>query len=389
MGGKRLPEIVQQLQQHGRSPHTPIAVIRWGGWAEQRVWLGILSDITDRTAGESLSPAVVIVGDVVGLQLQSCPANSLSEQREMEQNQLDLSQEGLNSPDPGGPQPQLALSGKTILVTRSATQSSEFSDRLTAAGANVITMPALVIGPPSTWEPLDAAIADLAEFDWLILTSTNGVEAFLDRLMYQGKDLRSLSGIQIAVVGRKTATSLIQRGLQPDFVPPDFIADALVKHFPQKGNLTGIKILFPRVETGGRDTLVAELTAKGANVVEAPAYQSCCPATIEPSVLEALQNQAVDAITFASSKTVQHFCQLLQQASQQIDKPSSLFEWQTWLAGVCIASIGPQTSKACNMLLGRVDLEASEYTLEGLMQSITNYYAGKAYPDSSRLEHDK
>jgi len=257
------------------------------------------------------------------------------------------------------PHTQYALAGKTILVTRSVGQSSKLSDRLQQAGATVIEMPALEICHPSSWEALDRAIAQLDEFDWLILTSTNGVDYFFERLDTVGKDARALVGVKIAVVGEKTAQSLKQHSLQPDFIPPDFVSDSLVEHFPEQ--LQGKKVLFPRVETGGREVLVKELTAKGAEVIEVAAYQSRCPVVIAPAALDALQRRAVDVITFASSKTVQCFCQLLEAYGGAV------------LDGVCIASIGPQTSKTCLALLRRVDIEAEEYTLEGLIQAIVQW----------------
>jgi len=252
-------------------------------------------------------------------------------------------------------------------VTRSVGQSSEFSDRLQAIGAQVIEMPALEIGPPSSWTELDQAIAQLPSFDWLVLTSTNGVDYFFERLAAQGKDARALAGVKIAVVGQKTAASLEQRGLKADFTPPNFVADSLVVHFPET-SLQGIKILFPRVESGGREVLVKEFTTQGAEVVEVAAYQSGCPAAIAPAALHALQHRSVDIITFASSKTVKHFCQLVEAAlshSFLIDE----------LKQVCIASIGPQTSKTCTECFGRVDVEAQEYTLPGLSQAIAQYVA--------------
>ncbi len=336
MGGQQLPEIVSQLQQQGRSPQTPIALIRWGGHSQQTTWRGTLTDITAQTAGEVLSPSIIVIGEVVGLQ------TSLGQEKSLKPTAL-------------------RLAGKTVLVTRAAGQSSVFSDRLTQAGAAVIEMPALEIGPPTDWSPLDQAIAQLETFDWLILTSANGVDAFLGRLLSLGQDSRALAGVSIAVVGRKTAASLRHWGLQPDFIPPNFIADELATQLSGRENLSDSKILFPRVESGGRDTLVAALTAQGAEMVEVAAYQSGCPAAIAPKALEALKARAVDVVTFASSKTVRHFCQLLAQASP---------DWQDWLAEVCLASIGPQTSKACQSLLGRVDTEATEYTLEGLTEAV-------------------
>ena len=350
MGGRHLSEIVQQLQRHGRSHHTPIAVIRWAGCPQQQIWTGTLADIVEQTAGVSLSPAVIVIGEVVGL-------------RDYMRSQVDEC--ATTHGEQGSPIPK-SLTGKTVLVTRSAGQSSQFSDLLQQHGANVIEMPALVISPPSNWEALDSAIAHLSDFDWLILTSSNGIDYCFERLLSQGKDARALAGVKIAVVGKKTAASLKERGLVPDFIPPDFVADSLVEHFPE--SLEGKKVLCPRVETGGREVLLQELAAKGAEVTEVAAYQSGCPAQMAPVALDALQKQTVDVITFASSKTVKHFCQLLESSlpgdSAQFPTPASR------LQSVCIASIGPQTSITCRQLLGRVDVEAEEYTLEGLTQAI-------------------
>lgn len=267
------------------------------------------------------------------------------------------------------------LVGKTILVTRSIGQSSQFTERLTATGANVIEMPALEIGPPSSWDALDNAIAHLSDFDWLILTSTNGVDYFFERMFAQGKDARTLTGIKIAVVGEKTAQRLQQRCLIPDFIPPNFVADSLVENFPEE--LSGKKILFPRVETGGREVLMNEFTDKGAEVIDVAAYQSCCPSSIPPSAELALQSGNLDVITFASSKTVKFFCELTTKifsdnfAEYQEENRLSLIA--NLLEGVCIASIGPQTSKDCRSLIGRVDVEAEEYTLDGLTQALIKW----------------
>jgi uroporphyrinogen-III synthase len=243
-------------------------------------------------------------------------------------------------------------------------QSSQFSDRLKEEGATVIELPALEIKPPSTWQPLDQAISQLKTFDWLILTSSNGVEYFFDRLQAKGKDKSALAKVKIAVVGKKTAETLIRKyDIHPDFIPPHFIADSLVINFPE--NLADKKILFPRVESGGRQVLVQELTEKGAEVVEVPAYESCCPQTIPHAAEIALQNHSLDIITFASSKTVQFFCLLT-----AIKFPEGIVNY---LDKTCIASIGPQTSKTCFDLFGRVDIEAEEYTAEGLLEAIIKW----------------
>jgi uroporphyrinogen III methyltransferase/synthase len=346
MGGRQIEEISQQLQRYGKSPQTPVAAIRACGCPQQQVWMGTLADIVRQTQGVALSPVVLVIGEVVGLRdyLRSHNGGEMS---------------GLESAT------RLPLQGITVLVTRAAGQSSQFTELLEGEGAKVVEMPALEITPPSSWEELDEAIANLSGFDWLILTSSNGVDYFCDRLLSQGKDTRALAGIQIAAVGKKTAASLKERGLQPDFIPPDFVADSLVENFPEP--LAGKIVLFPRVESGGREALVQGMQAQGARVREVAAYQSGCPTQIEPAALDALQQQRVDVITFASSKTAKHFLQLLKQSLPNETELSRL------LANPAIASIGPQTSLTCRQLFGRVDVEAQEYTLEGLTQGIVQW----------------
>jgi uroporphyrinogen III methyltransferase / synthase len=242
-------------------------------------------------------------------------------------------------------------------VTRASGQASEFSQLLRSRGARVLELPTLEIVPPSSWTDLDREIDRLTDIDWLILTSSNGVDGFFARLTRSGRDSRALAGVKIAVVGQKTAQSLQQHGINPDFIPPDFVADALISHFPTSP--ANLRILFPRVETGGREVLVGEFTKLGATVVEVAAYQSQCPAQIDPAIRSALQRQQVDIITFASSKTVKNFRHLIGESLPP-----------DWLEHVWIASIGPQTSATCRSLLGKVDIEATEYTLPGLLAAL-------------------
>ena len=335
MGGRSLSQIIQNLINYGRSLNEPIAIIRHCGRPQQQVFRGTLTDIVETTAEISLSPAVIVIGKVVQLSNQ--------DSRQV---------------------PSTPLGNKTILVTRAAEQSSKFTSLLQQQGATVVEMPALEITPPSSWADLDQAIANIAQFQWLILTSANGVNYFFARLAALGYDARALGKIKIAVVGRKTAAVLKTKQLNPDYIPPNYVADSLIANFPE--DLSGQKLLFPRVETGGRAVLVKELTNQGASVVEVAAYQSKCPEHIDSQAWQALQRQQIDVLTFASSKTVKNFYTLLQQQA-------NLTEIDSILANVCIASIGPQTSKTCRELLGRIDLEAEEYTLEGLTTAIAKY----------------
>lgn len=263
------------------------------------------------------------------------------------------------------------LAGKTILVTRAESSNSNFRQMLEEKGATVLEMPCLVIKPPSSWQKLDEAIINLYEFNWLILTSANAVDYFWQRLTELGKNNQDLTNLKIAVVGKKTADFLGKYNLQPDFIPPDFIADSLVINFPEK--LQGQKILFPRVETGGREILVQELQKQGAEIIEIPAYQSTCPDKIEDTILQALYNSIIDLITFASSKTVKNFATLINLALIN----NSEISFKQLFNNIKIASIGPQTSTTCQEIFKRVDIEAQEYTLEGLTSAIVSRLAKK------------
>jgi uroporphyrinogen III methyltransferase / synthase len=347
MGIHHCANLVRRLVFAGKSADTPVAMIRWGGWPQQQVWVGTLAALQTADAPPVASPAVMVIGEVVALRDRMMAASPMAV--------------SLDRP----------LVGRRVIVTRSAGQAGTFSDRLSHLGATVLEMPTLEIGPPSSWDALDGAIAQLDQYQWLVLTSTNGVEAFWSRLFAQGKDSRTLAGLKIAVVGRKTAEQLTQSGIIPDFIPPDYVADALVEHFPEE-DLQGLKILFPRVESGGRDILVAALGERGAQVDAVAAYESRCPEQMPILVYEALRDRQVDAVTFTSSKTVQHFCQLLNQTAAA--DPEQQGDWQSWLDSVQIVSIGPQTSLSCQKQLGRVNLEAAEYTLEGMEAVLVQHF---------------
>lgn len=335
MGGRHLQEICRRLMSYGKRPELPVVIVRWAAQPRQQVWQGTLLSIPQIVGPQKLSPCVLVIGEVVGLrQYLSAPPVSLP-----------------------------SLAGKTILVTRAARQASQFSSLLMDKGARVVDLPALEIRAPDTWQPVDNAIAHLADFDWLILTSANAVNFFLDRLLQQGKDFRALASLKIAVVGKKTETCLIQRGLRADFTPPTFVADSLIEHFPEDPH--GLQLLFPRVEQGGRAVLVNAMTKQGAVVTEVAAYESACPEGIPFGAKLVLEEGAIDAITFASSKTVRHFAQLMAKTFGD--------SWLTLLDGVAIASIGPQTSRDCHKLLGKVTFEAKEYTLPGLIEGLEEW----------------
>lgn len=250
------------------------------------------------------------------------------------------------------------LRGCTIAVTRAEQQLGAARQLFVAAGARVVDLPALVVGPPEDWGPLDEALQDLAQFHWLLFSSANGVEGLQERLRRRGGDLaRSPKGLRIAAVGRRTAERLAAMGVRVDFVPARFTADALIDEFPVSA--WGLHLLLPRVQSGGRTLLAEAFAAAGARVVEVPAYETRCPEGLPSQAVQALQGGTLQAITFSSGKTVRHCARLLEGAFGS--------QWRQVLAGVKVVSIGPQTSQPCREVLGRVDAEADPHDLEGLV----------------------
>lgn len=256
--------------------------------------------------------------------------------------------------DPG------ALTGRTIGITRAEGQLGEARRLFEAAGARVVDLPALAVTPPDRWGPLDDALEEWHDFHWIVFSSANGVEAVQERLKRRGASLAHRPpGLRLAAVGRKTAALLESVGAPADFVPPAFVADSLIEHFPVSA--WGLRLLLPRVQSGGRTLLAEAFGEAGARVVEVPAYETRCPDALPSPTLLALDQGRVEAITFSSGKTVSHTAQLLAAAFGT--------SWSARLAAVRLVSIGPATSERCLQVLGRVDAEAAPHDLEGLVDA--------------------
>ena len=258
------------------------------------------------------------------------------------------------------------LQGHTVVITRAREQQSEGRRLLQTLGARVLDLPALEIGPPDSWAPLDDALADLESFHWLIVSSANGVDAVESRLQLRGSGLEHRpESLRIAAVGRKTAQRLEELGAPADFVPPSFIADSLIDDFPVSG--WGLRILLPRVQSGGRTLLAEAFAEAGSQVVEVAAYESRCPETMPEPTAEAIAAEDVDVICFSSGKTASHSAQLLLQRFGE--------RWSEHIATVKLISIGPQTSQSCHEHFGRVDAEADPHDLDGLVAACRDAFS--------------
>ena len=261
---------------------------------------------------------------------------------------------------------KLPLQNKNIIITRAKDQISGAKIIFENAGAFIFDLPALMIDYPDNVTPLDKVIAQINKFDWIIFLSSNGIKYLEKRLLDKGSSLKKCSNnFNIAVVGEKTAQYLSNTGIVADYVPPEFIAESLVKNFPFP--LKDLHILIPRVQSGGNNLIIENFLSRGALVKEVAVYESRCPESIPQETINALQSHRIDAILFSSGKTVKNTAFLLQNHFGR--------DWESILAAVKLISIGPQTSLECKRNFGRIDKEADIYTFEGLLEATTNYFS--------------
>ena len=239
----------------------------------------------------------------------------------------------------------MALTGKTIVITRAASQSAELRNRLEDLGARVIECPTIQIVPPKSWKPVDEAIRQLHTYHWLLFTSANAVEQFMERMGQRRP------AIPIAVVGSSTAAKLDEFGLQASLIPSEFRAEGLLKAFPQ--NLVGTRILFPRAEVA-RELLPDELRQRGATVDVVPVYRTV--KAFSGNIGEILESERVDCIIFTSPSTI----------------PEDLHRLPT---GTALAVIGPVTREAAQLLGLKPDIVPVESTVLRLVESIKSYFS--------------
>jgi len=254
----------------------------------------------------------------------------------------------------------LPLSGRRIVVTRPREQAQRFIDLLEQQGAEVIEFPTIEIVPTASYERLDAAIDQLANYDWLIFTSVNGVQYFVDRLRAQQKDVTSLCHLQIATIGPATAQAVEALSLQVHAVPEEYRAEALVKVL---GEVKGKRMLLPRAAQA-RAVLPKELQALGAHVDEIAAYETVPPqATAVQEVRTLLQTGKVDMVTFTSSSTVRNFAVLF-----------SADELPTLCRKTLVGCIGPITAETAREYGLVVSVQSTVYTIPAFAEAVVEYF---------------
>lgn len=249
------------------------------------------------------------------------------------------------------------LSGKRILITRPLARADSFRKILERFGGKVVCFPTIEVSPVADPGLLDRALSRLHCYDWLVLTSVHAVHVVWERLTTLGiTDLPS--SLRVAAIGPKTAAALKRRGIVPDFIPKEYIAEAIV---PGLGDLQGRWVLLPRADLA-REALPEAISRAGGMAHVIVAYHTL-PAHPEKEKINVLE-EGIDVVTFTSSSTVRNFVQLIRTAG---------FDPLHLPGEPLIACIGPVTAATARQLGMKVGLVAQDYTVEGLVEALLRH----------------
>jgi uroporphyrinogen III methyltransferase / synthase len=333
-GPQQLPEILKALISNGFAKDESATVVYDGTLPTQQTIDGTLEQLA---AGKTLlhKPAILVVGRVAALR------------------------QHLRWFD------ERPLFGKKIVVTRSREQAGELVELLESLGAETIGAPMIRIIPPDDYGPLDKAAAEAGSYDWIVFTSTNGVDAFMRRLKAGDADVRALKGVKLVAIGPATADHLAFHGVKADLAPAEARAEAVVQALRDLGDLKGKKFLLPRADIA-REVLGDELRKAGADVSEVTAYRTVL-AEIEregdPDIYRMLLEKRIDVVTFTSASTVRNFVQIF-GAEQAPDL----------LRTTTVASIGPVTAEAAEQWGIKTGIMPKEYTTAALVDAIVEHF---------------
>jgi uroporphyrinogen-III synthase len=255
------------------------------------------------------------------------------------------------------------LSGQRILVGRARHQARALAETLRQRGADVLEVPFIEIRPPRSYQPLDQALRRLSEYHWLILTSVNGVDALWARLEKLRIPSRSLRHLKVVAIGPATKKAIEKRGLRVDLVPEEYVAESVVKSL--RNRVRGARVLLARARVA-RDVIPRKLRQLGAQVDVVEAYETVLPESSRQRLSSVLgvSDQRPTVITFTSSSTVRNFLALLDARGRGRPRHTSLLD------GIQLASIGPVTSATMKQLGLPVHIQATQYTIPGLVQAI-------------------
>jgi uroporphyrinogen III methyltransferase/synthase len=327
MGLHRLGMIATSLIEAGKPANTPVCVVSHATRPSQRTVAGTLENISSlATAAEFHAPSLVIVGDCVRLRQQA----HWFEDR--------------------------PLFGQAIGITRPEEQAEAAALRAIELGAAPVMLRTIEIAPPEHWDDVDAILARLSEFQWIIFTSVNGVNGLLGRLWESGRDVRSLAHARFAAIGPSTSAALEKYSLRADLVPSEFRAEALAQAL--RPYVAGQKVLWARASRG-RDVLPVELASAGADLTQVVVYQNRDVEQLPDATLLQIERGELDWIALSSPSIARNLARLLssEAKAQLINK-------------IKLASISPVTTAAAREAGFCIAAEATEYTWEGLFQAM-------------------
>src|SRR5947208_1509018 len=243
MGVDRIDAVAGEMMANGVRRDLPVALVRWATTERQETLIGTLENIAQRVAeAEFDAPAVAVFGDVVALR------------------------KDLNWYE------RRPLSGKRIVVTRTRNQAGALTSQLRALGADVFELPTIRIEPPTDLREFAELVQDAHQYDWIVFTSPNGVDAFFEIFYKLYDDAREIGGARIAVIGPATAQRVRDFRLHVDLQPEEFVPEAVVRQFQKQGGAENLRILLARAEKA-RDVRPKEMSKLGAIVDEACAYR--------------------------------------------------------------------------------------------------------------------
>lgn len=326
MGVANLKKISDNLIKEGKDKDTPVALISWATRYNQRVVTSTLENVYETALRENVKPPTLIaVGDVVGLR-----------------EKLNFFE---NKP----------LFGKSIMVTRSRTQSSSLVEKIADLGGNPIEIPTIKIEKIENNTELENEIKNIKGYTYLVLTSKNGVDIFFDKLDEMGLDSRYLSNLKVCAIGSATAKAIKTRGINADIVPKKFVAEYLYEELKPVLNESD-KVLMPRAKNA-RDFLVNKIS-EICEVKEVHTYETVVDASKQEEVLDILNQGDINYITFASSSTVSNFVEII--GNENLHK----------LENIKVISIGPVTSATAKELNINVYKESEEATIDSMINTI-------------------
>ena len=339
-GAQQLPQLLEALISNGWPGNAQAAIIYDGTLPSQETMTGTMEELLTqmRDHARRRQPAILVVGRVAGLR------------------------EHLRWYD------SRLLFGKRVLVTRPREQAAELVDLLTALGAESIEAPMIRMAPPDDPDPLLRAAASPEDFDWIIFTSANAVEAFMTALLDGERDIRALKGPRLCTSGTATAERLATYGIKVDLIPREFRADAVVASLLALGPMEGVRVLLPRADIG-REVIGEQLREAGALVTEVTAYRTILEDAQregDPDIYGMLLEGRIDVATFTSPSAIRNFAKI-----HGADQVADL------LKNTVVATIGPVTADAARQLGIPVTIQPKTYTIPALVDAIAAYYVAK------------